>query len=121
GTTRRGGTANFGTVYKLTPQGQETTLYSFTGGADGASPSRSSLARDSAGNLYGTTPEGGASGVGVVFKLTPGGKFTVLHTFSGSDGAVPYGTLVRDKAGNLYGTTYQGGAFGGGVVYKITP
>jgi uncharacterized repeat protein (TIGR03803 family) len=45
----------------------------------------------------------------------------VLHTFSATDGKIPYGTLIIDKAGNLYGTTYQGGAYGGGVVFKIAP
>jgi uncharacterized repeat protein (TIGR03803 family) len=121
GTTLLGGTASQGTVFKLDPSGTETVLYSFTGGADGGSPSEGSLLRDSAGNLYGTTPQGGASDFGVVFKLAPTGKFTVLHSFSGRDGKIPYGTLVRDKAGNLYGTTYEGGAFGGGVVFKIAP
>jgi uncharacterized repeat protein (TIGR03803 family) len=121
GTTSSGGSSGAGTVFKLDPSGTETVLYSFTGGADGGSPSEGSLLRDSAGNLYGTTPQGGASDFGVVFKLAPTGKFTVLHTFSGRDGKIPYGTLVRDKAGNLYGTTYEGGAFGGGVVFKIAP
>lgn len=121
GTTEAGGTAGFGTVFKVTPQGQETVLYSFTGGADGGGLRDGALVRDSAGNLYGTTWGGGSSGFGVVFKLDTGGTETVLHSFSGSDGKVPYGTLVRDKAGNLYGTTYEGGAYGGGVVYKIAP
>jgi uncharacterized repeat protein (TIGR03803 family) len=121
GTTYLGGSSSAGTVFKLDPTGQETVLYSFTGGADGANPSEGSLIRDSAGNLYGTTPQGGASDFGVVFKLDPAGKETVLHSFSGRDGKIPYGTLVRDKAGNLYGTTYEGGAYGGGVVFKIAP
>jgi len=108
-------------VFKLTAQGQESVLYNFTGGMDGRKPRNSALVRDAAGNLYGTTGEGGSSDFGVVFKLDTNGTETVLHSFSGSDGKIPYGTLVRDKAGNLYGTTYQGGAFGGGVVYKITP
>jgi uncharacterized repeat protein (TIGR03803 family) len=121
GTTYSGGTAGHGTVFKLTAQGQETVLYSFTGGADGGGPRHSSLVRDSAGNLFGTTWLGGSSDFGVVFKLDPSGTETVLHSFSGRDGKIPYGTLVRDKAGNLYGTTYAGGAYGGGVVFKIAP
>src|SRR5262249_22166687 len=121
GTTRSGGVAGYGTVFRLTPQGQETVLYNFTGGADGARPSHSSLVRDSAGNLYGTTGEGGASNFGVVFKLASNGQETVLHTFSGRDGKIPYGTLILDKSGNVYGTTYAGGAHGGGVVFKIAP
>ena len=121
GTTYRGGSSNSGTVFKVDTAGNETVLYSFTGGADGGNPRHSSLVRDSAGNLYGTTGDGGSSGFGVVFKLDTSGAETVLHSFSGSDGKIPYGTLARDKAGNLYGTTYEGGAYGGGVVFKIAP
>ena len=121
GTTFLGGAAGYGTVFKVNTQGQETVLYSFTGGADGLNPSYGNLVRDSAGNLYGTTPQGGSSDFGVVFKIDTTGKETVLHSFSGSDGKIPYGTLARDKAGNLYGTTYEGGAYGGGVVFKIAP
>jgi uncharacterized repeat protein (TIGR03803 family) len=121
GTTPRGGASGFGTVFKVTPLGEETVLYSFTGGSDGSSPSYSSLVRDSVGNLYGTTPTGGTSDFGVVFKLDTTGTETVLHNFSGTDGKIPYGTLAFDKSGNLYGTTYEGGAYGGGVIFKITP
>jgi uncharacterized repeat protein (TIGR03803 family) len=121
GTTGNGGASGFGTVFKVTPSGQETVLYSFTGGTDGSIPLYGSLVRDAAGNLYGTTPSGGTSDFGVVFKLDTTGAETVLHSFSGADGKIPYGTLAVDKSGNLYGTTYEGGAFGGGVVFKITP
>jgi uncharacterized repeat protein (TIGR03803 family) len=121
GTTTFGGAAGFGTVFKVTPQGQETVLYSFKGGADGAYPFAGSLVRDPAGNLYGTTQTGGSSSFGDVFKIDTTGKETVLHSFSGRDGEIPYGTLARDKAGNLYGTTYAGGRYGGGVVFKIAP
>src|SRR2546426_1000700 len=79
------------------------------------------LVQDSAGNLYGTTPYGGASGYGTVYKLAPSGAFTVLHSFNGSDGSNPYAGLVQDSAGNLYGTTPYGGAFGYGTVYKLEP
>ena len=123
GTTYSGGTDGAGTVFKVDTNGQETVLYNFTGGADGGFPVEASLVRDSAGNLYGTTPQGGASSFGVVFKIDTAGKETVLHnfSFSGSDGKIPYGTLALDKSGNLYGTTYEGGAYGGGVVFKIAP
>jgi len=121
GTTSEGGASNVGTVFKVTPTGQETVLYSFAGGTDGANPF-AGLVRDRKGNLYGTTEAGGASGVGTVFKLSATGQETVLHTFTGAtmDGANPFGGLVRDAAGNLYGTTFVGGAFGHGAVYKIT-
>jgi len=87
GVTLFGGADNEGVVYRLTPSGQETTLYSFTGGADAGDPN--GLAVDSAGNFYGTTPSGG-DGWGVVFKLDRAGNLNVLHTFTGgTDGALP--------------------------------
>ena len=105
-----------------------TVLHSFTGGPDGADP-YAGLIRDGAGNLYGTTAFGGASGAGVAFKLTPTGTYKVLHSFTGgADGAYPYGGLVQDAASNLYGTTTGGGVAnkqicpsGCGVVFKLTP
>jgi uncharacterized repeat protein (TIGR03803 family) len=121
GTTYLGGTGGAGTVFKVDAHGQETVLHNFTGSTDGWLPSGGSLVLDSAGNLYGTTPQGGSNDFGVVFKIDTKGNETILHTFSGSDGKVPYGTLALDKAGNLYGTTYAGGAYGGGVVFKIAP
>jgi uncharacterized repeat protein (TIGR03803 family) len=116
-----------GTVFKLDTSGNETVLYSFTGGADGAFP-QAGFVRDTAGNLYGTAKNGGnlnctvykSSGCGVVFKLDATGKETVLYTFSGADGAGPAASLLRDKKGNLYGTTLSGGN-GYGVVFKLTP
>ena len=110
GTTEEGGAYGYGVVFKLTPGGTETVLYSFTGGNDGAYPA-ASLIMDPSGNLYGTTEEGGASGLGVVFKVPPGGGLeTVLHSFGGSDGAYPTANVVMDASGNLYGTTEAGGA-----------
>src|ERR1035438_4036954 len=102
GTTGGGGAANCGVVYKVDPAGQETVLYSFTGGADGAGPI-ASLIRDSAGNLYGTTYSGGTAGYGVVYKLNVAGQETVLHSFTfGADGGYPAGGVIRDSAGDLY-------------------
>jgi uncharacterized repeat protein (TIGR03803 family) len=121
GTTYAGGTDGAGTVFKVDTSGQETVLYNFTGGIDGAFPTEASLVRDSAGNLYGTAPQGGTADFGVVFKIDTTGKETVLHSFSGKDGKIPYGTLALDKAGNLYGTTSEGGVYGGGVIFKLTP
>ena len=110
-----------GVVFKLDPTGKEAVLYSFTDGADGASPA-ADLIRDEAGNLYGTNlfgpPLGKASGT--VFKLDPTGKETVLYSFTGGpDGGWPHAGLVRDKSGNLYGTTYYGGTYGFGTVFKV--
>jgi uncharacterized repeat protein (TIGR03803 family) len=110
-----------GLVFKLNPNGTETVLYSFTGGANGSSP-QSGVIMDPAGNLYGTTYFGGigtASGNGVVFKLSPDGKETTLHRFAGADGRYPHG-LVLDSAGDLYGTTTEGGS-GYGTVFKLKP
>jgi len=120
GTTEAGGSAGFGTVFKITKTGKKTILYNFTGtGGDGAYPF-SVLVWDAAGKLYGTTYKGGASGNGTVFKMTKAGKLTVLYSFKGvSDGENPYDGVVLDPAGNLYGTTF--GAFGidYGTVYKL--
>ncbi len=122
GTTNGGGTANAGVVFKVDPTGHETVLYSFTGGADGQSPLWSTLVRDSAGNLYGTTPGGGAFGAGVVFKVDPNGHETVLHSFTGgNDGAFPYAGVVFGPEGHLYGTTAFGGESNVGVVFEILP
>src|SRR5579862_9677264 len=116
-----GGTSFSGGVFKVAPDGTETMLYDFTGGADGAFPF-SPVVRDSAGNLYGTTSQGGSANAGVVFKVDPSGTETVLHSFTGgADGIIPTGGLVRDKAGNLYGTTSQGGTSNDGIVFKISP
>jgi uncharacterized repeat protein (TIGR03803 family) len=122
GTAELGGASGAGVVYKLDTAGQETVLYSFTGSADGGYPEYAGVIRDSAGNLYGTTNSGGASGVGVVYKVDTKGQQTVLYSFTGSaDGSQPEAGLVRDSAGNLYGTTRYGGASGAGVVYKVDP
>jgi len=124
GTTSGGdlvcGLQGCGTVFKVDPSGHETVLHSFTNSPDGAGP-YAGLVMDKAGNLYGTTLNGGACGYGTVFKLDPSGHETVLHSFTNSpDGAGPYANLVRDKAGNLYGTTEEGGASGYGTVFRLT-
>jgi uncharacterized repeat protein (TIGR03803 family) len=97
-----------------------TVLHRFTG-ADGQSPSEyGHLIGDSAGDIYGTTVSGGASGAGVVFKLNKTTGETVLHSFTGgADGGLPQDGLIRDSAGNLYGTTSAGGESDGGVVFKV--
>jgi uncharacterized repeat protein (TIGR03803 family) len=103
-----------------TAQGaKETTLYAFTGGSDGGSPS-AGLIEDAKGNFYGTTFAGGAANLGTVFKISKGGKETVLYSFTGSpDGEHPTSNLLLDKAGNLYGANYEGGASGFGAIFKL--
>jgi uncharacterized repeat protein (TIGR03803 family) len=119
GTTELGGAYNSGTVYKMSPKGDVTTLYSFTAGADGAQPF-DGLVWASDGNLYGTTDFNGAFDGGTVFKITPKGVLTTLHSFSQTDGASPLGGLVQGGDGSLYGTTQLGGANNYGTIYKIT-
>jgi uncharacterized repeat protein (TIGR03803 family) len=123
GTTYAGGSGNAGVVYELDASGQETVLYSFTGGADGGNP-YGGVVLDSSGNLYGTTYNGGGSKAGVVYKVTAPGQETVLYTFTGgTDGGNPYAGVILDSSGNLYGTTLYGGSttctYGCGVVYEL--
>jgi len=110
-----------GTVFKVDNNGTETVLHSFTDPPEGADPS-ADLVRDAAGNLYGTTYDGGNPHFGTVFKLDTTGKETVLYTFQGGkDGGYPTAGLVRDAAGNLYGTASNGGIGREGVVFVIKP
>jgi uncharacterized repeat protein (TIGR03803 family) len=123
-----------GAIYRLKPYGHHgnwwaTILYSLTGGEDGDFPT-GSLVMDGAGNLYGTAGYGGdlscdaPYGCGVVYELAKAGgkwKYTVLHRFTGSDGAIPDAQLVFDSKGNLYGVTEAGGASGNGVAFELTP
>ena len=123
-----GGSCKFGgcgTVFKLSKDGAETVLYAFQGGSDGAIPT-AGVILDGSGNIYGTTLDGGFTGGGTVFKLSPDGTETQLHVFGGgSDGLLPYGGLVMDSEGDLYGTTGAGGGStncgsgGCGTVFEI--
>jgi uncharacterized repeat protein (TIGR03803 family) len=114
-----GQTSECGAVFKLDKTGKETVLYAFTGGADGGVP-EAGLILDPAGNLYGTASIAGSRLYGVVFKLDPTGKETVLYNFSGhSDGRDPNGGVIRDEKGNLCGATVEGGALRAGVVFKL--
>ena len=124
GTTEYGGAYNQGTVFKLTPSGTETILWNFGNGMDGANP-LAGVILDTAGNVYGTTANGGLYGSGTAFEVTQSERETILHSFENNDidGVNPYGGLVMDKAGNLYGTTVSGGGSGGvaGIVFELTP
>ncbi|MHB8215409.1 MAG: choice-of-anchor tandem repeat GloVer-containing protein [Candidatus Sulfotelmatobacter sp.] len=121
GTTGLGGASGAGTVFKVTPSGTLTSLYSFSGSADGGDPI-SGLIQATDGNLYGTTNSGGASGKGTIFKITPSGTLTTVHSFAGypSDGDTPQGGLIQDTNGKLYGTTVSGGANGFGTVFSLS-
>ena len=123
--TTTGGGANYnnnGTIFKITPAGVETMLYSFASAAgDGADP-QASLIQGADGNFYGTTYQGGTNNFGTVFQITPAGVETVLWSFgSGSDGLLPYAGLIQGADGNFYGTTVAGGANNFGTVFQITP
>jgi uncharacterized repeat protein (TIGR03803 family) len=131
GTTHGGGANSYGTVFEMTPAAggtwTERVLHSFAGGTDGTNPA-AGLIFDAAGNLYGTTTQGGLYNYGIVFELTPaaGGTwiFNELYNFrGGTDGANPYAELIFDAAGNLYGTTLNGGSTGTGygTVFELTP
>ncbi|HXM22471.1 MAG TPA: choice-of-anchor tandem repeat GloVer-containing protein [Terriglobales bacterium] len=124
GTTQFGGDTSCyvglgcGVVFKLDKAGNETVLYRFTDGTDGKIPE--GVVRDAAGNLYGTTYDGGTFFHGAVFKLDKNGKLTVLYSFTGgADSGDPKGPLIRDRSGNLYATTYGVGSQGYGVVFKL--
>jgi uncharacterized repeat protein (TIGR03803 family) len=101
------------------PPSTVTILVNFNG-TNGESSFTENLVQGKDGDLYGTTLYGGTSGDGTVFKMTPAGALTTLHSFSGADGGNPYAGLVLGLDGNFYGTTYQGGTNGDGTVFKIT-
>jgi len=120
GTTLEGGANNFGTVFKLSQPGTEAVLHTFASGPDGQYPS-SPLIFDTQGNLYGTTCSGGTYGWGTIFKVTPSGSETVLHSFDlGMDGGEPCAGLVVDAQGNFYGSAGLGGAYNSGTLYEMT-
>jgi len=141
GTTWQGGSRNCtgafsgcGIVFELTPSStgwSYSVLYVFKGGHDGANPT-GNLTFDVAGNIYGTTQNGGnpkcfnEEGCGTVFELSPlsggGWKESVLHVFNGSDGSGPTGGVILDSVGNVYGTTASDSAnYGFGTVFELTP
>jgi uncharacterized repeat protein (TIGR03803 family) len=110
-----------GVVYKIDPSGNETVLYSFTGGADGGNPD-SNVVLDSAGNLYGVTAGGGANGNGVIYQLDPSGNETVLYNFDFIDDYYPEITnLALSAGGRLFGTATGGGTHNAGAVFEIKP
>jgi uncharacterized repeat protein (TIGR03803 family) len=120
GTTQTGaGSSSGGTLFQMTTNGALTVLHKF-GGADGVNPV-AKLIQGSDGNFYGTTEDGFSSSYyGTVFQITTNGTFTVLHSFSGPDGATPLASLVQGTDGSFYGTTSAGGAHGYGTIFRIT-
>jgi uncharacterized repeat protein (TIGR03803 family) len=122
GTTGSGGSFGEGSVFKMTPTGTLTTIYSFcakTACTDGAD-ARSGIILGSDGNFYGTTYYGGIHNEGTVFKITPAGVLTTLHSFDGTDGYDQIGVLFQATNGTFYGTTVSGGANGDGTVFSLS-
>lgn len=122
GLTSVGGIAQAGTAFKITAAGKFSVLHQFGRTAtDGLAPS-GPLTIDSAGNLYGTTYGGGTVNAGTVFKLSPRGVETILHSFTyvQPEGANPIGNLIRDSSGNLYGTTTTGGVNDAGIFFSLS-
>ncbi len=124
GTTSAGGANGTGAVYEVTAAGSESLLHSFgaLGSGDGANP-YGGLIMDAAGDLFGETSSGGATGKGCIFEIPSGGSESVLYSFGASgpaDGSVPAGSLSMDSAGNLYGATQYGGANGTGTIFELT-
>jgi uncharacterized repeat protein (TIGR03803 family) len=129
GTTTLGGTyssdcylGSCGTVFRITPSGALTTLYTFCtqpGCADGASP-LAGLFQGTGRNLYGTTSDGGADGDGTIFMITAAGAMTVLHNFDSTDGEYPSGGLVQSTSGEYYGASDGGGVNGDGTVFSLS-
>lgn len=126
------GNLDSGTVFKITPDGNLTTLHKFctqSSCSDGATPA-STLVRGADGDFYGTTTFGGTAGQGTIFKITPAGVFTLLSSLECTEsgclgGSTPYGPLLQAMDGNFYGTSYAGGPYfwclGGGVLFAMTP
>jgi uncharacterized repeat protein (TIGR03803 family) len=133
GTTSEGGANNHGTVFKITPSGTFTSLYSFcstTRCADGGEP-LAGLVQAANGNLYGTTSSGGVHNGGTVFEITPSGNLTTLYSLCAlsncTDGRSPQAGLIQATDGNFYGTTAAGGiscspfgSAGCGTIFRIT-
>jgi uncharacterized repeat protein (TIGR03803 family) len=113
------GLNGYGTLFKLDPaSGNVTIVHEFDGAAGGAYP-QSEVIQGVDGNFYGITREGGASGVGIVYKLDLSGNFSVLHDFEGAGGGAYPNALIQDGGGHLYGTTSGGGSYGAGFMYQL--
>ncbi len=134
GTTDSGDLSRMGGIYKLTPAGQETVLYTYHNtGSDGLSFGTASLVQGNDGNFYGTTPGGGTYSRGTIYRMRPSGEVTIVHNFTGCDGEAvvcnppivdgwsPVAALIQASDGNFYGTTVYGGLYGLGSVFQMTP
>jgi uncharacterized repeat protein (TIGR03803 family) len=120
GTTIDGGTSGDGAIFKISPSGSLTSLYSFTNGTDGAFP-EAAMVQGTDGNFYGTTFDGGGpSYAGVVFQITPSGLLTPLFAVNEIDGGLPRAGLVQGPDGSFYGESSQYGVGGDGTIFRIS-
>src|SRR5258706_164803 len=125
--TRGGGSHGAGTIFTLrlaappTTQFSLTNLYSFTGGSDGLSPQAELVRSLVDGSLYGTTAGGGSGLNGTVFRISQGGAFATVASFSQTNGATPYARLLRSQNGSFYGSTISGGSHNGGTLFNVSP
>jgi len=108
-----------GTVFRIAKNGKFTVLHAFHGGTDGEIPQAGLVLNKATGNLYGATTGGNKSGNGLIFQISPKGKYKVVHQFTGTDGSSPNGGLILDEAGNIYGTTQSGGSNGLGTAFAM--
>ena len=120
GTANAGSFNNGGCIFKITPSGTYTIVRSLSVNTDGGRP-QGHLVQANDGNFYGMNNSGGAFGYGTIFKLTPGGAYTVLKSFNIADGTNPYGSLVQASDGNFYGMTNLNGTYKRGTLFRITP
>ncbi len=133
GTTFSGGSQRDGSIFELTPQMSicktancfwaQKLLYQFSGSPDGQYPGSGALVWDQAGNIYGTTYNGGSANLGTVYEMTKSGNNWTeapIYSFTGPDGEWPYGGVILDGNGNLFGTTTAGGLYGFGTVFELT-
>jgi uncharacterized repeat protein (TIGR03803 family) len=120
GTAAFGGSSGDGGVFRMTTNGTGVETWSLTSASSGYSP-WAGLVQGQNGDFYGTANFGGANGYGTVFRLTPSGVLTGIHSFNNTDGAYPNPTLMQGRDGNFYGATAGGGANTSGTLFKITP
>jgi len=121
GTTATGGTSTNGTIFRISPSGTESNLYSFVGSPNDGQEPATGLVQGSDGNFYGTTLKGGAATSGTVFRISSSGSYSNLYSFKGNptDGGLPFDPPVQGSNGNFYGTTQFGGTNNHGTIFEM--
>ncbi len=120
GMTNKGGTYNYGSIFKMSAAGGVTVLRELSYNTDGGYPD-GELIRGADGLYYGMTVSGGLNGYGTIFKISASGAYTVIRNLSSADGANPHGHLTLGSDGNYYGISYRGGVNGYGAIFKLAP